>query len=102
LLISAGGGVCVKGANRLVRLAGSAGLCGLLLLGSIGATTTPPPVQAPAGTPEDNKSEGDKGNVDRAEKEKGNAGKKSEKAEDNNANTAKARFFAIFLKMFQR
>ena len=94
----------MKGANKLVRLAGRAGLCGLLLLGSIGATTrsdeattTPPPVQAPAGTPED-----EKGTIDHAEKGKGNAGKKSEQAEDNNANTAKARFLAIFMKMFQR
>ncbi len=94
----------MKGANGLVRLTGRAGLCGLLLLGSIGATTrsdeattTSPPVQTSAGTPEE-----EKGNVASVEKGKSNSEKKSEKAGDNNANTAKARFFAIFLKMFQR
>jgi len=94
----------VKGVNRFMRLGVRVGLCGLLLLGSIGATilsddatTTSPPVQTPAGTPED-----EKGNVDHAKKGKSNSGKKSEKAEDNNANTAKARFLAIFMKMFQR
>lgn len=93
----------MKGINRLVRLAGRAGLCGFLLLGSIGATTrsddaaTPPPVQTPTGTPDD-----EKGHVDYAKKGKSNAGKKSEQAEDNNANTAKARFLAIFMEMFQR
>lgn len=94
----------MKGANRLVRLAGRVGFCGLLLLGSIGATTrsdeattTSPPVQAPAGTPED-----EKGTIDHTEKGMDNAGKKSEQAEDKNANTAKARFLAIFMKMFQR
>ncbi len=94
----------MKGANGLVRLTGRAGLCGLLLLGSIGATTrsdeattTSPPVQTSAGTPEE-----EKGNVASVEKGKSNSEKKSEKAGDNNANMAKARFFAIFLKMFQR
>jgi hypothetical protein len=94
----------VKGANRLGRLAGRAGLCGLLLLGSIGAitrsddaTATTPPVQTSTGAPED-----ETGAVDHAEEGKSNSEKKSEKGEDNNANTAKARFLAIFMKMFQR